>query len=325
MKEVAILVGTIIGSGILSLPYVFSKAGFLVSIVEMFLIYLLFIFISLLYSKICIKSGKHQFPGYVEILFGRKLKILTLFVLLISLYGTILSYIIAQTNSLLKLLGLNKYVSLLLIFLILNLALIKNIKSVSDFEKANVIIVITFLISSILYFLSFYNINFEKIFEINIENWIYPIGPIIFALFGLNAIPEIGELIKDPKKFGKVIIIGYSIPFVLYSLFTFSILSTQDKIPQIATFLLGKIGYLLTILITLNPMITLSYAIKEIYLFDLNFKEEEAHLLTVLPPFLFSLFLNKVDLFVPILSLVGWTSLLLSLPLIVVMYKKVCK
>ncbi len=318
--KVSILIGTIIGAGVLSLPYVYSKLGPILAILLTFLFSLFFILIAIIYSKIALMYGKHQFPGYVELFFGKKIKYTVLLLLLITLYGTVLSYYIAQANAIYNLTGIPKYLAILLSFLLLNLALIKNIKSVEDFEKANVLIVISFLITISFYFLTFYNININKLFEIHPEHVVYFIGPIIFSLFGLNAIPELRELISDEKEFRNTIIIGYLIPTILYILFSLSIVLTHNDIPSIATFLLGPLGYILTYIITFNPMVSLSYAIKEIYLFDLKLDNELSHVLTVLPPFLISFIINDPKQFVGVLSIVGWLSFLISIPLIVVMY-----
>ena len=66
------LTGTIIGAGILGLPYVFAKSGFLVGIFWLIAIASIMIFVNLAMGEITLRTkGNHQLPGYANKYLGK--------------------------------------------------------------------------------------------------------------------------------------------------------------------------------------------------------------------------------------------------------------
>jgi len=59
------LTGTIIGAGILGLPYVFAKAGFVIGLFWLIFLGLTLIFVKLCLGEIILRTKQtHQLPGY---------------------------------------------------------------------------------------------------------------------------------------------------------------------------------------------------------------------------------------------------------------------
>jgi len=87
------LTGTIIGAGILGLPYVFSKAGFLVGIFWLILLGFIMLFVNLSLGEISLRTKKiHQLPGYAEKYLGKKGKIIMFFAVIFGIYSALLAY-----------------------------------------------------------------------------------------------------------------------------------------------------------------------------------------------------------------------------------------
>lgn len=95
------LSGTIIGAGILGLPYVFSRAGFLIGL--FWLVFLGF-FMTLTYLYIAEVSlrtkEKHQLTGLAEKYLGKKGKYLMLFTIVFGIYSSLVAYLIGEGESL---------------------------------------------------------------------------------------------------------------------------------------------------------------------------------------------------------------------------------
>ena len=67
------LTGTIVGAGILGLPYVFSRSGFFIGFFWLILLGLIMLFVNLCLGEISLRTKKiHQLPGYAEKYLGKK-------------------------------------------------------------------------------------------------------------------------------------------------------------------------------------------------------------------------------------------------------------
>ena len=66
------LTGTIIGAGILGLPYVFSKAGFFIGLLWLIILGMVMMFVNLTLGEITLRTnGRHQLSGYAEKYLGK--------------------------------------------------------------------------------------------------------------------------------------------------------------------------------------------------------------------------------------------------------------
>ena len=87
------LTGTIIGAGILGLPYVFSQSGYLMG-----LFWLLFLGGVVLYVFLCLGEVAlrtrvdHQLPGYAKKYLGKWGERIMIFAFLFGVYSALLAY-----------------------------------------------------------------------------------------------------------------------------------------------------------------------------------------------------------------------------------------
>ncbi len=66
-KAIATLIGTIIGAGVLGLPYVISQAGFNLGLILILIIGLAVLYMNLFYGEVVLRTKTaHQLAGYAE-------------------------------------------------------------------------------------------------------------------------------------------------------------------------------------------------------------------------------------------------------------------
>ena len=77
LEAIATLVGFTIGAGILGIPYVIAKAGFVTGIINILIIGILVLFLNLYSGEIVLRTkGDHQLTGYASIYLGKTGKFL---------------------------------------------------------------------------------------------------------------------------------------------------------------------------------------------------------------------------------------------------------
>ena len=94
-EAISTMVGFIIGAGILGIPFVIAKSGFLIGVIDILVIGTIFLFRNLYLGEIILRTkGTHQLSGISEIYLGSIGKWLMSFSLLFGLTGAIIAYII---------------------------------------------------------------------------------------------------------------------------------------------------------------------------------------------------------------------------------------
>ena len=310
---IATLTGTIIGAGILGIPYVFSKAGFLVGLIDLIILGVLVLLLNLYLGEIILRTKtKHQLPGYVGKYLGKKGKILMLISSLIFLYGALIAYILGEGEVLsFVLLGTTNFSILFsMIFFFIMLPIVYfGIRALEKGETFGLIIISLIILIIFFVFIPQANVNNFSFISSNPIMWFMPYGVILFAFLALSAIPEIREELQgNEKQMKKSIIIGSLIPIFLYILFVIEVYGfSGQNTPEIATIALGRLPSLLAIFTMFTAFCAIGVALKELYIYDFNIKHDSAFALAFFPVFIISFFLmilNKLD-FIRIISLIG--------------------
>ncbi len=97
------MAGSVIGAGILGLPYVFAQSGFFIGI-----LWIVFLGVILTFSKLCLgevtlrTKVKHQLPGYAEKYLGKWGKRIIYFSMFFGIYAALVAYLIGEGQSLSK-------------------------------------------------------------------------------------------------------------------------------------------------------------------------------------------------------------------------------
>jgi len=310
----AVLLGTIIGAGILGIPYVVMKSGFAIGAVHIVLIGVLMTIIMLYIGEIVLRTkSTHQLPGYAERYLGKKGKILMLLAIVFGVFSAIVAYIIAEGRSLSYLIfNSPSYEFQFGIFFLVALSAITffGIKALEEGEIVGVLFVFLMIISISVYFSN--KINLDNLKYISLNNFFVPFGVILFAFLGFVAIPEIKRVLGERKNLMKsTIISAHIIVIIVYIVFAAVVLGFKgSSTPEIATIALGKPFILLGIITMFTAYLSLSTAMIDTIRFDFKKSKTLAWFyVTLIPLVLFIILtLAKQTAFTTILGIGGVIS-----------------
>lgn len=286
------LTGTIIGAGILGLPYVFSQSGFLYGLFWLIILSAIMLVISLALGEVVQNTkGNHQLAGYAKKYLGKTGQKIVILAMFIEIYAATLAYLIGEAQSLSQIFtGSLNYAILFGIgfWLIMTFLMHEGLKGLKKIETYGVLAVILIVIS--LFFYLFPQIQSQNLSIVSNQNFFFPIGVILFAFLGFTSIPELKMEIKgEIKNLKKAIIVGSLIPLILYILFTFTFVGTLGKnINPVATLSFGPIVTILGIFTMLTSYFVLSFSLKDMLQYDLNLSRPKVFFWTsIFPLFLF--------------------------------------
>lgn len=313
-RATALLTGTVIGAGVLGIPYVVAKSGFLTGLVTIVFLGLAVLMLQLLLGEIVLRTpGNHQLPGYAEKYLGRWGKYVMVFTLFFGIYGALIAYLIGEGQALSSLFGLTPLTFSLIFFAFVSIIVFMGLKAISKSELyfLSVVLLLVLIISAFSLFSGKFDLSNLTTFDP--ANLLIPFGVVLFAFSGAVAVPEMKEyLTRDRKKLKKAIIIGALIPLITYALFAFVVLGiTGTNTTPIATSGLGDVlgdsmlifGNIFAIFAMLTSFLTLALAMKEIYMFDYKIKPMTAWALTMFIPLI--IFLSGVNDFIKVIGITG--------------------
>ena len=334
------LTGTIVGAGVLGIPYVVAKAGFLYGFILMVTMGVAFLFLNLFVGEIVLRTKEqHQLTGYAEKYLGPHGKKLMTLSMLISLYGALTAYLIGEGAALHSMFNFGSPLLYTLIFFVATFAIIYGgIKATGKSEL--ILIVLLLIVVFGIGLFSFDKISLDKFTSFNPVYLFLPYGVILFAYLGAPAIPEMQEQLgKDKKLMKKAIIIGSIVPIIIYLIFTFvmvgviglenfEVLEPNQRIATIALSiysypLLGFFANILAVLAMFTSYLTIGTALMEMYHFDYHLPRKISLLLTFSIPLIIALF--DFTTFLAVLGVTGAFAGGIEGSLIMVMYGKAKK
>ena len=307
------LTGTIIGAGILGLPYVFSKSGFFIGAFWLIFLGFVMLFVNLCLGEVSLRTKKiHQLPGYAEKYLGKSGKVIMFFAVIFGIYSALLAYLVGEGQSLSKLFFGTLDYSLYFAFafwILMTLLLREGLKELKKIEFYGVMVIIGIIFTIFLWFIP--EVNFSNLNHYDFSNLFFPFGVILFALLGFTSIPELRREIKgDEKLLKKAIILGTLIPVFLYFIFTLIFVGVLGQnIEQVATISFGSFITILGIFTMLTSYFVLSFSLKDIFIYDLK-KKKLSFIFVSLIPFILYLSVTFFDFadFTRILSVGGVIS-----------------
>ncbi len=281
------LVGTVIGAGILGLPYVFSQSGFFIGLFWLLFLGIILLYVNLALGEITLRTRKiHQLPGYAETYLGKKGKNFVLTAFGFAAYSAMLAYLIGEGQSLSQLFtgGLNYAIYFGIGFWILmTFMLHEGLRGLRKIETIGVLGII--LIILVLFGYYFPQINANNFNYMNPEKSFLPFGVVLFALLGFTAIPEMRRILKNKEHLmKKSIYYGKFIPVVLYILFAFTFVGILGlDVPQVATLAFGRLITILGIFTMMTSYFVYSFALKDMFLYDLKNTKVAGLFVSVVP------------------------------------------
>ena len=231
------------------------------------------IFVNLTLGEITLRTkGEHQLTGYAEKYLGKWGKRIMFFSVIFGIYSALLAYLIGESQSLAQIIpgDTPPIVFGIIFWIIMTFLLQKGIRTLKKVETWGVTLVIIIILSIFIRFSQF--IKLENLMTFNPSQFTISIGVVMFALLGFTAIPELRKEIKGQEfLLKKAIIVGTTIPIILYILFTtvfVGVLGT--KITQVATLSLGPITTILGIFTMLTAYLILSFSLKSTFRYDIK-------------------------------------------------------
>lgn len=342
LEAIATLVGMTIGAGILAIPYVVARAGFLTGVLNIIIIGVAILTINLYVGEVSLRTKQeHQLTGYAKNYLGRIGKYIMVFSMIFGMYGALIAYIIKEGEFLSAILspifGGSSLLYSIIFFLVAGFLVYKGLETI---EKSELLMVI-FILLIVIFFLiaSFPSIKIEHLTQFNLRNIFIPYGVVLFAFMGMAAIPEINEeLRKNKKEMKKVIIVGSLISLVVYMLFAFIVVGVTgvENVTDGAIIGLGNVlgyrmlvfGIIFGVLTMATSFIAIGLALKEMYNFDFKLKEPLSSFLVCFVPLVVSMFIILIRIdnaFFKVIDVTGALSGSLMGILIVLMLWKAKK
>ncbi len=316
----ATMIGTIVGAGVLGIPYVVSKIGFLYGFLLLLFLGVAFLYLNLFLGEVVLRTkGQHQLSGYAEKYLGKWGKAVMSSSMFLGLYGALTAYLIGEGATLQALFGFGEtWWYSLIFFVVVSAIIFRGVKTMGNVEL--ILICLLFLVVVFITIFSFDQINLSNLAGTDIAKIFLPYGVILFAYIGFPAVPELQEVLgRDRKLMKKAIIIGSVLPIFLYIIFTFIVMSIvgldqfellepNQRIATVALSiyslpLLGKFANLLAVLAMFTSFLSLGTALKETYQFDFHMSRRLALFLTLSLPLVIAAF--NLTTFVAILGVTG--------------------
>jgi tyrosine-specific transport protein len=314
------LIGTIVGAGILGIPYTLAKAGFLYGLLLVVGLGVAFLFLNLFTGEIVLRTkGQHQLAGYASRYLGKWGKFGMMLSMVISLYGALIAYLIGEGATLHSLFKTGSPLLYTLVFFVLTTFIVyKGVKATGRTELLFISLLIVVVVVIGIFSISEITLSHFSVF--NPANFFLPYGVIFFAYFAMVAIPELNEVLgSERRKMKKAIVIGSLLPIFLYIIFSvvvvgvvglenFELLGPNEKIATIALGLyahpvLGVLANVLAFLAMFTSYLPISIALLGMYHYDYKLPRIVAFGLTSVIPLAAVLF--NFTTFIEVLAVTG--------------------
>jgi amino acid permease len=324
-----ILVGTTIGAGFLGIPYVVSKAGFVVGVVSLIVVAAFILLLQLYLGEVMLRTkGTHQLTGYAEKYLGKKGKYLMFFSLIFGVYSALIAYLIGEGQSLSYLFfGSFQYAIYFSLGFWLLLAVLSYIglKALKKYEQRMMIFVF-FMIALIVIVFS-WKINPANLSYVDFSKTYLPLGVILFSFLAFSAMPEVRRVIRKGNEgsLKKVIFYGVLIPFIIYIIFMTVVVGVfNNSVSEIATFSLGRFFTILSVVTMFNAFFAQTIAIRDVFRFDFKLGRLKGWALAIFITLILFIILTffKLADFINLLSIAGVVSAGVTGILILLMNKK---
>lgn len=283
------LCGTIIGAGILGLPYVFAQAGFFIGLFWIIFLGVIVLYVFLCLGEVALRTKEtHQLLGYTELYLGRGFKGVMFFALLFGVYTALLAYLIGEGEILSFIFSGSSYAFYYALgfWFFMTVLLREGLRGLRRIETYGVLAILTLILIIFTYYLP--QVSLNNLMPLNTTHFFLPFGIVLFALIGFNCVPELEMILKgSEKKLRSAITWGVLIPITVYILFTLAVVGfLGGDIPQISTIGLGKLVSTLGVFTMLTSYFVLSFSLKDVYHFDLGYQKRVSFFLVSVIPLL---------------------------------------
>jgi len=313
---VSTFIGTAIGVGIFSLPFVASKSGFSFFVIILIVLGFMTIVLNLMYGEITLRTkNKSRLVGYCGKYLGKNGKRFAMLIALFALYSNILAYIIIGgvfLNALFSsYLGGNEFIYSMAMFFVISMGIYVSLKMVSIIELLMVVFLFVAMFGIIIKGGAL--VKPDNLLTSDFSQAFFPFGAILFSLSALSAIPELEHIIKEKKeRIKSVIISGSVITLIVLILFVAVVLgvtginTSKDALSGVDAVMgngIVTIGLIFGVFAIATSFLMIGINLKEIFWYDYHLSEKKAWLLTCFVPFI--IFLLGLRDFITVVSIAG--------------------
>lgn len=328
-EAVATLVGTIVGAGILALPYVISRVGVWPGIIMIVLLGLAAMTINLMFAEIVLRTREqHQVAGYTKKYLGIIPYRIETISTMVGGFGAMTTYLIGEGQVLAALFHGNPLYYSLGFYLIGIIILFVGLKIIKVFElwMAMAFIALILLITVF----SGVAINFSNVNFIDLSKIFLPYGVILFAFSGVASVVPLREILRgNEKKVRSAVFTASFIPMVIYIIFSFVAVGvTGLGTTSVATIGLGNVvgpymlvfGNLFAAFAMGTSFLSIGLTLKCFFIYDMRFSKSISWLtIAIVPLVVFALGSKN---FITTIEFVGSFTFGVSGILLVAMYWK---
>ena len=222
-----IVIGTEIGAGILALPIITAKLGFLYSMLIMIASWCLMVYTALLVTDINLKMPEGtSFAKMAGKLLGRPGEIISWLSFLILLYAISIAYISAASSAFSNMIpSLSQHSFAVIFVLVFSVFVLKGVGAVDVFNRLLVSVkLIIFLLVCLTIAAYIHPVNLLGS-RINTGIFLLSIPIIVTSFTSHLIIPSLRcYLDSDPKVLFRVLLIGSTVPLIMYTLWELVIL-----------------------------------------------------------------------------------------------------
>lgn len=313
---VSVIVGTSVGAGVFSLPFVASKSGFFIFLALIFILGFIMLVLTLMYAEVTLRTKKKsRLVGYCEKYLGKKGKRIATPVTLVALYSSMLAYIIIGGKFLSAIfsnhLGGSEFIYSIALTLFISVGVYARLKIVNVIE----LLLVVFLFAAILgiIFKGIFFVNLDNLLTFDLAQYFFPFGAILFSVGAISAIPKLEYIMKEnQKKIKSAIIMGNVITVIIYILFVAVILgitghNTSDEALLGLKLIMGNgiitFGFIFGIFAIVTSFLIIGINLKEIFWYDYHLSEKKSWALACFVPLL--IFILGFRDFITVVSIAG--------------------
>ena len=303
-EAACIITGYGVGGGVLTMPYLCEKIGFISACIVLVIAFLASYVLHLMIADLALKAteGGQIIACLGQFLFRGKLKNLltyAFFALMLAILCTNLTgYITGAEEIIVSIIPMPSLMAKLIFYFAAAFVVIFGLKAVGVSEK--VAMVVIFAIIGILAVASFFvpEKNDVPLFEANLNGYLAYYGMAMFSLAAFFSVPQAVEgLNGDKKKIKKAIFLGFLNNFILIIVINFCALLSSYEVTEAAmagwTKGIGMwaqiVGGLFTVIAMLTTYWSLSLALSDIVKETVKIGEKPSWIIATLPSLILAL------------------------------------
>jgi len=310
------MIGFIIGVGIFGVPYALSRSGFIIGLFYLVGLGIIMHILHHFYTDIVLNTKeKHRYIGYARQYLGKWGRRIAYFSSIFGIVGGLIAYIIVGGEFMHALLGDyfggTVFQHQIIFFTLLAMAVLVGLRLVTTIEIGMTVFLLA--VMALIFIYGIPRIDLANLAIINHRDIFLPYGVVLFAIAGINAIPEIRDILRGyPRDMRKVVTLSSILPLLLIATFSFVVVGVTGKATSEEAILglaaawgdwMVYIGALFGFLaITTSALVSLTN-LKESLTFDLKFDKYISWFIVTLVPLL--IFLAGAQDFIGVIGFTG--------------------